>query len=138
MEASFKKKSFKFVFWTMLFFLTVDAIDTAYRFIVIGYLGEGVSFPGIDFPIKPDNVDLFVFLVVQVGIAVGIYMLYCLKKIGGYYFLCANVVFLIYASLFGPIADIGISNIFLPIFLYFFLYVFFAILVPFFYSEMFD
>ena len=26
--------------------------------------------------------DLFVFLVVQVGIAVGIYMLYCLKKIG--------------------------------------------------------
>jgi len=122
----------------MLFFLAADTLDTLYRFVVIGYFGEGATFPGVDSAIKPDVVDLFCFLVVQVGIITGIYKLYKLKRVGGYYFLGSNIVFLIYASFFGPISEVGISNIFLPIFLYFSLYVFFAVCVPWFYSENFN
>lgn len=121
----------------MLFFLVGDTLDTFYRFVVIGYFGEGATFPGTGSAIKPDTVDLFVFCIVQIAIMIGIYNLYKLKRLGGYCFLGSNLIYLIYASLFGPISEIGISNIFLPIFFYFSLYVFFAICVPWFYSENF-
>ena len=122
----------------MLVFLTGDTVDTVYRFVVIGYFGDGATFPGLDHTIKPDSVDLFVFLLVQVGIIKGIYLLYRLKRSGGYYFMISNIFFLVYGSLFGPLSEVGILNIFTPVFLYFFLYVFFALLVPFYYSENFN
>ena len=122
----------------MLILLAGDSIDTIYRFIFIGYLGEGTSFPGFDEVIKPNTIDLIMFLIVQIGIIYGIYLLYKLKKIGGYWFLGSNILFLIYASIFGPISVIGINNILLPIILYFCLYVVLAILIPWFYSEKFE
>ena len=122
----------------MLFFLAGDTLDTVYRFVVIGYLGEGAAFPGVGRAIKPDTLDLVVFLIAQVGIVIGIYNLYKLKKVGGYYFLGSNFVFLFYASLFGPVAEVGILNIIVPIFFYFALYVFFAICIPWLYSEKFN
>jgi len=137
METPLKTKSFRVVFWIMLFFLSGDTLDTFYRFVVIGYFGPGASFPGSVSAIKPNVFDLLFFLLVQIGIVVGIFNLYKLKKIGGYYFLFSNILFLIYSSVVGPISEIGISNIFFPVFFYFFLYVFFAVCVPWFYSERF-
>jgi len=48
METSFKSRSFKFVYWIMLIFLVGDTLDTIYRSVVNGYLGEGTTFPGSD------------------------------------------------------------------------------------------
>ena len=135
---SLKLRLFKFIYWIMLILLSGDSIDTIYRFIFIGYLGEGASFPGFDEVIKPNTIDLIIFLIVQIGIIYGIFLLYKMKKFGGYLFLGSNILFLIYASIFGPISVIGISNIFLPIILYFCLYIILAILIPWFYSEKFD
>ena len=76
----------------MLLFLTGDTIDTIYRFLFIGYLGEGTTFPGVSSAIKPDTNDLIIFIIVQIGIIYGIYLLYNLKKIGGYWFLGSNLI----------------------------------------------
>ena len=122
----------------MLIVLTGDTIDTIYRFIVIGYLGNGTTFPGVDSVIKPDTTDLIIFLVFQIGIIYGIYLLYNLKKSGGYWFISSQILFLIYASIFGPIADIGVLNILTPIILFFILYFILAIFIPFLYSEKFE
>ena len=48
---------------------------------MIGYLGEGTTFPGVNEVIKPDTFDLIVFIIVQLGIIYGIFLLYKLKKI---------------------------------------------------------
>ena len=138
MNTDIKTQSFKFVFWIMLILLSGDTIDTIYRFIVIGYLGEGTTFPGVDSIIKPNTIDLIIFLIVQIGIFYGIYLLYQLKKIGGYFFLGSNFIFLIYASILGPIAEIGILNILMPIILYFCLYIILSICIPSFYSNKFN
>ena len=138
MDRSFKSRSFKFVYWIMLITLGADTLDTIYRFVMIGYLGEGTTFPGVNEVIKPDTFDLVVFIIVQLGIIYGIYLLYKLKKLGGYWFLGSNIVFLVYASIFGPIAEIGIFNIILPIILFFCLYIVLTILIPWFYSDKFE
>ena len=138
MDRSFKSRSFKFVYWIMLIALGADTLDTIYRFVMIGYLGEGTTFPGVNEVIKPDTFDLIVFIIVQLGIIYGIYLLYKLKKLGGYWFLGSNIVFLVYASIFGPIAEIGIFNIILPIILFFCLYIVLTILIPWFYSDKFE
>ena len=138
MNIDIKTRSFKFVFWIMLILLSGDTIDTIYRFIIIGYLGEGTTFPGVDSIIKPNTIDLIIFLIVQIGIFYGIYLLYQLKKIGGYWFLGSNFIFLIYASILGPIAEIGILNILMPIILYFCLYIILSICIPWFYSDKFN
>ena len=122
----------------MLILLVVDSLDTIYRFVVTGYLGDGTSFPGMDSVIKPDTIDLVIFAFIQIGIVYGIFLLYRLKKVGGYWFLGSNIIFLIYASIFGPISEIGILNIITPIFLYFCLYIFLAIIIPWFYSNKFE
>ena len=138
MNTDIKTRSFKFVFWIMLILLSGDTIDTIYRFIIIGYLGEGTTFPGVDSIIKPNTIDLIIFLLVQIGIFYGIYLLYQLKKIGGYLFLGSNFIFLIYASILGPIAEIGILNILMPIILYFCLYIILSICIPWLYSDKFN
>jgi len=138
MNTDIKTRSFKFVFWIMLILLSGDTIDTIYRFIIIGYLGEGTTFPGVDSIIKPNVIDLIIFLIVQIGIFYGIYLLYQLKKIGGYFFLGSNFIFLIYASILGPIAEIGILNILMPIIIYFCLYIILSICIPWFYSDKFE
>ena len=138
MSTNFKNKSFKFAYWIMLILLIGDSIDTVYRFLIVGYLGEGTTFPGVASVIKPDTVDLIIFLIVQLGIFYGVYLLYNLKKIGGYWFIGSNLIYLIYASILGPIAQIGISNILIPIVLFFFLYLALAIVIPFIYSDKFE
>ena len=122
----------------MLILLSVDTIDTIYRFILIGYFGEGIAFPGFESVIKPNTADLVIFIIVQIGIFYGIYLLYQLKKTGGYWFLGSNFIFLIYASILGPIAEIGILNILMPIILYFCLYIILSICIPWFYSDKFE
>lgn len=136
MEIGFKARSFAFVYWVMLLVLVGDTVDTFYRF-VSGYLGGGSSFPGVDVLVQPTTLDLIVFIIVQTGVVYGIYLLYSLKKTGGYWFVGSQLLFLIYASFFGPIAKIGILNILTPILLFFLLYVFLTIFIPWFYSEKF-
>jgi len=138
MKISFKENLFKLVYWVMIILLVGDTVDTIYRFIIIGYFGEGANFPGVDSSIKPTSTDLFFFIICEIGIIYGIYLLYKLKKVGGYLFLGSNILFTIYASIFGPIAEIGISNILLPIILFFCLYVFLAIIIPILYSNKFE
>ena len=138
MSVSFKENIFKLVYWVMIILLAGDTIDTIYRFVIIGYFGEGASFPGVDSFIKPTTIDLIIFIIFEIGIIYGIFLLYKLKKSGGYWFLSSNVLFTIYASIFGPIAKIGIYNILLPIVLFFCLYIFLTILIPWFYSDKFE
>ena len=136
MDKSFKETSFKFVFWIMLIFLVGDTIDTIYR-TVSGYLGDGSSIPGVDFIFKPTTMDMIVFIILEVGVIYGIYLLYMLKKVGGYWFLGSNIFFLIYASLFGPISEIGFFTI-LPMFIFYFgIYIILVIGIPSFYSNKF-
>ena len=138
METSFKSRSFKFVYWIMLIFLVGDTLDTIYRSVVNGYLGEGTTFPGSDVLIQPTTTDMVVFLIIIIGVIYGIYLLYNLKKAGGYWVVGSNIVFIIYASIFGPIAEIGFSAIFPILVLYFIIYIILAICVPWYYSEKFD
>ena len=137
MDTSFKTRSFKFVYWIMLIFLVGDTLDTIYR-TVTGYLGEGTTFPGSDVLIQPTTTDMVVFLIIMIGVIYGIYLLYNLKKIGGYWVVGSNIVFIIYASIFGPIAEIGFSAIFPILALYFTIYIVLTICIPWYYSEKFD
>ena len=138
MEQVFKTRSFKFVYWIMLIFLVGDTLDTIYRSVVNGYLGEGTTFPGSDVLIQPTTTDMVVFLIIIIGVIYGIYLLYNLKKAGGYWVVGSNIVFIIYASIFGPIAEVGFSSVLPIIALYFSIYIILAICVPWFYSEKFD
>jgi hypothetical protein len=137
MEIGFKERSFKFVYWIMLIFLAGDTIDSIYR-TVTGFLGEGTTFPGSDIVVNPTGSDMVVFLIIMIGVIYGIYLLYNLKKIGGYWVVGSNIVFIIYASIFGPIAEVGFSTV-LPIMaLYFSIYVVLVIGVPWYYSDKFE
>ncbi len=138
MEKNLKEKSFKLVYWVTLLLLTWDTLDTIYRFFFVGYLGGGSAFPGVDSIIKPTSLDLIVFVFAQTFIIYGIYLLYNLKKTGGYWFLGSQFVYLIYTSFFGPIAAIGFLNILTPIMLFFSLYFLLTIFVPWYYSEKFN
>jgi len=137
MDTNFKTRSFKFVYWIMLIFLAGDTIDTIYR-TVTGFFGEGTTFPGSDVVVQPTTSDMVVFLIIMFGVIYGIYLLYNLKKAGGYWVVGSNIVFIIYASIFGPIAEIGFSTVLPIIALYFAIYIILAICVPWFYSEKFD
>jgi len=137
MNTSFKSRSFKFTYWIMLIFIVGDTIDTFYR-TVSGYFGDGTSFPGIDLVIQPTTLDIIVFLILQCGAIYGIYLLYNLKKVGGYWFLASNFIFLIYAKIIGPIADVSISIILPMLVLYFGIYIILVIGIPRFYSDKFE
>ena len=137
MDTSFKTRSFKFVYWIMLILLVGDTLDTIYR-TVSGYLGDGSSFPGIDVVFQPTTTDMIAFIIIQLGVIYGIYLLYKLKKAGGYWVVGSNIVFIIYASIFGPIAEVGFSSVLPIIVLYFVIYIILAIGVPWFYSDKFE
>jgi len=138
MERSFKTRSFKFIYWIMLIFLVGDTVDTIYRSVVKGYLGEGTTFPGSDVLIQPTTTDMIVFLIIIIGVIYGIYLLYNLKKVGGYWVVGSNFVFTIYASIFGPIAEVGFSSVLPIIALYLTIYIVLTIFIPLYYSEKFD
>ena len=137
METSFKSRSFKFVYWIMLIFLVGDTLDTIYRTIT-GFFGEGSTFPGSDVVVQPTTTDMVVFLIIMIGVIYGINLLYNLKKAGGYWVVGSNFGFIIYASIFGPIAEVGFSSVLPIIALYFAIYVVLTIGVPLFYSEKFE
>jgi len=137
MNTSFKSRSFKFAYWIMLIFLAGDTLDTIYRTLT-GYLGEGTSFPGVETLIMPTSTDLIVFFVLQLGVIYGIYLLYNLKKIGGYWLMGSNIIFILYASTLGPIAQVGFSTMAPMILIYFCIYLILSIGIPRFYSDKFE
>ena len=138
METGFKARSFKFVYWIMLILLVGDTLDTIYSTVVEGYLGEGSAFPGSDTLFQTTTTDMIVFLIILIGLIYGIYLLYNLKKVGGYWVVGSNILFVIYASRFGPIAEVGCSSVLPIIAIYFSIYVVLTIGVPWYYSEKFD
>ena len=138
METSFKARSFKFVYWIMLILLVGDTLDTIYSTVVEGYLGEGSAFPGSDVLFQTTTTDMIVFLVILIGLIYGIYLLYNLKKAGGYWVVGSNILFVIYASKFGPIAEVGFSSVLPIIAIYFTIYIILTIVVPWYYSEKFE
>ena len=138
MQTSFKARSFKFVYWIMLIFLVGDTLDTIYSTVVEGYLGEGSAFPGSDVLFQANTTDIVVFLIILIGVIYGIYLLYNLKKVGGYWVVGSNILFVIYASIFGPIAEVGFSSVLPIIAIYFTIYIILTIGVPWYYSEKFD
>ena len=138
METGFKARSFKFVYWIMLILLVGDTLDTIYSTVVEGYLGEGSAFPGSDVLFQTTTTDMIVFLVILIGLIYGIYLLYNLKKVGGYWVVGSNILFVIYASIFGPIAEVGFSSVLPIIAIYFTIYIIFTIGVPWYYSEKFE
>jgi len=138
MQTSFKARSFKFVYWIMLIFLVGDTLDTIYSTVVEGYLGEGSAFPGSDVLFQANTTDIVVFLIILIGVIYGIYLLYNLKKVGGYWVVGSNILFVIYASIFGPIAEVGFSSVLPIIAIYFTIYIILTIGVPWYYSEKFE
>ena len=138
METGFKERSFKFVYWIMLILLVGDTLDTIYSTVVEGYLGEGSAFPGSDVLFQTTTTDMIVFLVILIGLIYGIYLLYNLKKVGGYWVVGSNILFVIYASIFGPIAEVGFSSVLPIIAIYFTIYIILTIGVPWYYSEKFE
>ena len=138
MDKSFKTRSFKFVYWIMLIFLVGDTLDTIYSTVVEGYLGEGSAFPGSDVLFQANTTDIVVFLIILIGVIYGIYLLYNLKKVGGYWVVGSNILFVIYASIFGPIAEVGFSSVLPIIAIYFTIYIILTIGVPWYYSEKFE
>ena len=136
MDTSFKTRSFKFVYWIMLILLVGDTLDTIYR-TVSGYLGDGSSFPGIDFVFQPTSTDMIAFIIIQLGVIYGIYLLYKLKKVGGYWVLGANLLGRIFGFTVGPLSG-HLSEV-LPFFvIYFIIMIIVVIGIPRFYSEKFD
>ena len=121
----------------MLIFLAGDTLDTIYRTLT-GYLGEGTSFPGVETLIMPTSTDLIVFFILQLGVIYGIYLLYNLKKIGGYWLMGSNIIFILYASTLGPIAQVGFSTMAPMILIYFCIYLILSIGIPRFYSDKFE
>ena len=138
MQTGFKARSFKYVYWIMLIFLVGDTPDTIYSTVVEGYLGEGSAFPGSDVLFQTTTTDMIVFLVILIGLIYGIYLLYNLKKVGGYWVVGSNILFVIYASIFGPIAEVGFSSVLPIIAIYFTIYIILTIGVPWYYSEKFE
>ena len=138
METGFKARSFKFVYWIMLILLVGDTLDTIYSTVVEGYLGEGSAFPGSDVLFQENTTDIVVFLIILIGVIYGIYLLYNLKKVGGYWVVGSNILFVIYASIFGPIAEVGIFSVLPIITIYFTIYIILTIGVPWYYSEKFE
>ena len=138
METGFKARSFKFVYWIMLILLVGDTLDTIYSTVVEGYLGEGSAFPGSDVLFQANTTDIVVFLIILIGVIYGIYLLYNLKKVGGYWVVGSNILFVIYASIFGPIAEVGFSSVLPIIAIYFTIYIILTIGVPWYYSEKFE
>ena len=138
METGFKARSFKFVYWIMLILLVGDTLDTIYSTVVEGYLGEGSAFPGSDVLFQTTTTDMIVFLIILIGLIYGIYLLYNLKKVGGYWVVGSNILFVIYASIFGPIAEVGFSSVLPIIAIYFTIYIILTIGVPWYYSEKFE
>ena len=138
METGFKARSFKFVYWIMLILLVGDTLDTIYSTVVEGYLGEGSAFPGSDVLFQTTTTDMIVFLVILIGLIYGIYLLYNLKKVAGYWVVGSNILFVIYASIFGPIAEVGFSSVLPIIAIYFTIYIILTIGVPWYYSEKFE
>ena len=138
MNTSIKTRSFKFFYWIMLILLVGDTLDTIYRTVVKGYFGEGQTFPGSDVLIQATATDMAVFLIIIIGVIYGIYLLYNLKKSGGYWVVGSNIMFIIYASIFGPIAEVGFSSVLPIIAIYLSIYIIVAIGVPWYYSEKFD
>ena len=138
MQTGFKARSFKFVYWIMIIFLVGDTLDTIYSTVVEGYLGEGSAFPGSDVLFQANTTDIVVFLIILIGVIYGIYLLYNLKKVGGYWVVGSNILFVIYASIFGPIAEVGFSSVLPIIGIYFTIYIILTIGVPWYYSEKFE
>ena len=138
MKTGFKERSFKFFYWIMIILLVGDTLDTIYSTFVEGYLGDGSAFPGSDVLFKATTTDMVVFLIILIGVIYGIYLLYNLKKVGGYWVLGSNILFVIYASIFGPIAEVGFSSVLPIIAIYFTIYIILTIGVPWYYSEKFE
>ncbi|MBG76988.1 MAG: hypothetical protein CMI98_03835 [Pelagibacteraceae bacterium] len=120
----------------MLIALVADSIDTFYR-TVSGFFGNGTTVPGFDLVFKPTTIDMIVFLILYLGIIYGIYLLYNLKKAGGYWFMISQILFLIYAIVWGPIGTV-LSEIYLLIIGYMAVYVILSIFIPWLYSEKFE
>ena len=105
-----KERLFKPLHWIMLILISLDFIDTSYR-ITYGYFsGQGVQPPVGDFNVQVSTLDFIVGVVFQLAIAYTIYMLYSMKRSGGYYLVGLNILFVIYGFVIGPFSCIFSRN----------------------------
>ena len=101
-----KESLFKPLYWIMLILISIDFIDTCYR-ISYGYFsGQGIQPPVGGFNVQISMIDFIVALIIQLGTAYAIYMLYNMQKKGGYYFIGLNIIFLLYGFILGPFASV--------------------------------
>ena len=105
---------------------------SSYLFFFRLYRKLNTSKPDIIISDEPAN------LITQFFIVYGIFLLYNLKKIWGYWFLGSQLFYLTYSSFFGSIAKVGFLNIVLPVVVFFILYFVLSIIIPWFYSEKFN
>ena len=133
-----KDKLFKPLHWLMLILISLDFIDTTYR-ITYGYFsGQGVQPPIGDFNVQVSTIDLIISFIFQVAIGYAIYMLFNLKRVGGYYLVGLNILFAIYGFVLGPFSALPIGEI-LPLIAGFMVfYIILVIGIPYLYSDKYE
>ena len=137
MDTSFKSRSFKFVYWIMLIVAVLDTLDTFNRFIV-GYFTSGVmSVPGVG-NVELTTTTFLISIIMLLAIIYGIYLLYKLKKAGGYWILGASLLGQIVWVTIGPFAGHLSSAVLQFITVYFAIMIIVVIGIPWFYSDKFE
>jgi hypothetical protein len=122
----------------MLILISLDFIDTTYR-ITYGYFsGQGVQPPVGDFNVQLSTLDFIVSIVFQLAIAYTIYMLYNMKRSGGYYLVGLNILFVIYGFILGPFSTVPAGEVIPLIAGFMVLYIILVIGIPYLYSDKYE
>ena len=133
-----KERLFKPLHWIMLILISLDFIDTSYR-ITYGYFsGQGVQPPVGDFNVQVSTLDFFVSVFFQLAIAYTIYMLYTMKRSGGYYLVGLNILFVIYGFVIGPFSTVPAGEVLPLIAGFMFFYIILVIGIPYLYSDKYE
>ena len=133
-----KERLFKPLHWIMLILISIDFLDTCYR-ISYGYFsGQGIQPPVGGFNVQISMIDFIVAVIIQLGTAYAIYMLYNMQKKGGYYFIGLNIIFILYGFIIGPFASVPAGETIPLIIGYFAIYIILVIGIPYFYSDKYE
>ena len=91
-----------------------------------------------DFNVQLSTLDFIVGIVFQLAIAYTIYMLYSMKRSGGYYLVGLNILFVIYGFVIGPFSTVPTGEV-LPLIAGFMVfYIILVIGIPYLYSDKYE
>ncbi len=133
-----KERLFKPLHWIMLIIISLHFIDQTYR-ITYGYFSsQGVQPPVGDFNVQLSTLDFIVGIVFQLAIAYTIYMLYSMKRSGGYYLVGLNILLVIYGFVIGSFSTLPAGEL-LPLILSSMVFLIILVIgIPYLYSDKYE